>query len=400
MKIIVHDYSGHPFQVQLSRELSSRGYSVLHNYSSDFLTPHGDLVKRNNDSDNLRIEGVEITIKSEKYSYIKRVIADREYGMIVKNILSNERPDVFVASNLPLDALNIAIRECVKLNIRVIYWLQDIYSIAIRRLVGNYLLGEIAYLYYGGVERSLLKKSDGIVLITEDFANTLNKWGIRHGNIITVPNWAPLDEISVKDKVNDWSLSHGIEKTFNYIYSGTLGLKHNPDILVALARRFKSNKNIRVIVITEGESNKYLNKIKTKENLDNLVVMKFQDYSVMPMVLGAADILITLLGEDAGKFSVPSKVLTYLCAKRPLLLSVPKENLSANIVTKHECGIVVDPKEMEEFCDQAEKMYLDYELRNKLGKNARKYAESNFNIGKITNRFEKLITRITKLKDT
>ena len=214
-----------------------------------------------------------------------------------------------------------------------------------------------------------------------------------------MPNWAPLDEISVKDKVNDWSLSHGIEKTFNYIYSGTLGLKHNPDVLVALARRFKNNKNIRVIVITEGESNKYLNKLKIKENLDNFVIMKFQDYSVMPMVLGAADVLITLLGEDAGKFSVPSKVLTYLCAKRPLLLSVPKENLSAKIVKKHECGIVVDPKELEEFCAQAEKLYLDDELRNKLGKNARKYAERNFNISKIANKFEKLITRIAKSKD-
>ena len=32
MKIIVHDYAGHPFQVQLSRRLASRGHEVLHLY--------------------------------------------------------------------------------------------------------------------------------------------------------------------------------------------------------------------------------------------------------------------------------------------------------------------------------------------------------------------------------
>jgi len=30
MRIGIHDFSGHPFQVQLSRELASRGHEVVH----------------------------------------------------------------------------------------------------------------------------------------------------------------------------------------------------------------------------------------------------------------------------------------------------------------------------------------------------------------------------------
>ncbi len=30
MRILVHDYSGHPFQAQLSRELARRGHDVVH----------------------------------------------------------------------------------------------------------------------------------------------------------------------------------------------------------------------------------------------------------------------------------------------------------------------------------------------------------------------------------
>ena len=46
MRILVHDYAGHPFQVQLSRELARRGHEVRHAYASALQTPRGELVKR------------------------------------------------------------------------------------------------------------------------------------------------------------------------------------------------------------------------------------------------------------------------------------------------------------------------------------------------------------------
>jgi hypothetical protein len=41
MRIAVCDYCGHPFQVQLSRQLARRGHDVLHLHSADFVTPKG-----------------------------------------------------------------------------------------------------------------------------------------------------------------------------------------------------------------------------------------------------------------------------------------------------------------------------------------------------------------------
>lgn len=42
MRLLVHDYSGHPHQVQLSRELAKRGHEVLHLYAGFLQTPRGD----------------------------------------------------------------------------------------------------------------------------------------------------------------------------------------------------------------------------------------------------------------------------------------------------------------------------------------------------------------------
>jgi len=43
MRVLIHDFSGHPFQAQLSRNLASRGHDVLHQYSSQYVTGHGRL---------------------------------------------------------------------------------------------------------------------------------------------------------------------------------------------------------------------------------------------------------------------------------------------------------------------------------------------------------------------
>ena len=43
LRVVVHDYVGHPFQVQLSRELARRGMDVLHLHCGSFRTGKGDV---------------------------------------------------------------------------------------------------------------------------------------------------------------------------------------------------------------------------------------------------------------------------------------------------------------------------------------------------------------------
>ena len=111
----------------------------------------------------------------------------------------------------------------------------------------------------------------------------------------------------------------------------------------------------------------------------------------VPQVQGAADVLIAILEPDAGVFAVPSKVLTYLCARRPLLLAVPLENLAARIVAENMAGVVGDPGDSQAFVQGARQLWQDQELRERMAENGRKYAEERFDIEKITDRFEEII---------
>jgi glycosyltransferase involved in cell wall biosynthesis len=110
-------------------------------------------------------------------------------------------------------------------------------------------------------------------------------------------------------------------------------------------------------------------------------------------VLGSADVLVAILEPDAGIYSAPSKVLTYLCAKRALLLAIPPENLSARIVSSHDAGIVIAPNNVDDFVSAADTLLSDESLREAYALNARDYAETYFDIEAICDQFEKIIER-------
>ena len=81
-RVLIHDYAGHPFQVQLSRELARRGYDVLHLYFGHNNTPKGDLERRTSDPSNFRVEAVYTKEPVRKYSYLKRWL-DQVLNMVI-----------------------------------------------------------------------------------------------------------------------------------------------------------------------------------------------------------------------------------------------------------------------------------------------------------------------------
>jgi glycosyltransferase involved in cell wall biosynthesis len=396
MRILNHDYPGHAFPIQLSRQLAGRGHEVLHVYAGYNVTPRGLLDKQGDDPETFSIRPIYIRDPLKKYNFVKRWQQEREYGQLLAEEIAAFEPDVVISANTPLDAQKQALKAVRRTNSRFVFWLQDIIGIAIQRLLTKKLpiLGGLIGAYYIRLERVLLHSSDHVVLITEDFLPPLRQWGIEKSQMTVIPNWATLEDLPVKPKDNPWSRSNGLTDKFCFLYSGTLGMKHKPDMLLQLAFHFREASHVRIVVVSEGPGADRLITQREIHKLDNLVIFKFQPFEQLPNVMGTADVLIAVLESDAGAFSVPSKVLTYLCAQRPLLLAVPLENLAARNVKENDAGLVVDPTNLSQFIETANLLLNDNTMRARLAQNGRKYAEKKFNICEISDKFEEIIDRI------
>ena len=89
--------------------------------------------------------------------------------------------------------------------------------------------------------------------------------------------------------------------------------------------------------------------IRHSARTPNIHSLPSQPYELMPEVLSAGSVLVALLDEAAGEFSVPSKVLSCLCVGRPVLLSVPARNAAARIVRENYAGLVTAPGDSAAF---------------------------------------------------
>ena len=83
MRIVVNDYSGHPFQIELSRELARLGHTVLHLYSADFQTPKGDLVRQPHDPEGFAVKGIRIGEPFQKYNFVRRRGQEIRYAHLI-----------------------------------------------------------------------------------------------------------------------------------------------------------------------------------------------------------------------------------------------------------------------------------------------------------------------------
>lgn len=392
----MHDYAGHPFQVELSRELAKRGHDVLHLYYGNNNTPKGNLTPDETDAALLAIKGIFTKRPIQKYSYLKRWLQDLEYGRIMAERIHQFAPDVLISANTPLDSLRRIITACKMQDTKFVFWLQDVSGLAAYKLLRQRIpiVGGVIGKYHIHLERRMLRNSDGVVLIADEFKPFVEGWGVQPEVTCVIHNWAPLDEVPVGEKSNPWAIEHEVSDKFCILYTGGLGMKHNPNLILQLAIAFHEINDVCITVVSEGLGSSWLQKRKTALGLTNLKLLDYQPFELMPEVLAAGDMLVAILEQDAGGFSVPSKVLTYLCAERPLLLAVPADNLASKIVMQNEAGVVVDPGDVDAFVNAAKKLQNDSHLRDKYAHNARVYAEKHFNIRNIGDQFEEFFLRI------
>jgi colanic acid biosynthesis glycosyl transferase WcaI len=322
-----------------------------------------------------------------------RLPQEREYGIKAGARIREFLPDVVLSANTPLLAQKRLLSETKQLGSRFVFWQQDILGMGVRRVLEERYgrLGAAVGNRFIALERSLLLASDAVAVISDGFLPSLERLGIPTDKIYVIENWAPIDELPVRARANEWAREQDLVGKRVILYSGTLGLKHDPEAIVQLARHFSTEDDVEVVVVSEGRGADWLGRRREEEGLFNLRLLPFQPYSALPNVLASGDVLLTLLEANAGVFSVPSKILSYLCAGRALLAAIPTDNLAAEVVRRSGGGVLVEPDDEGNLVANASRLLADDSLREEFGRRARRYAEENFDVADIGDKFEAIL---------
>lgn len=396
MKITLHDFSGHPFQAELSRKLAAKGHEVEHVSAEQYVSGKGHLEVQPGDSPTLTFTGMSLNLPFQKYAPWGRVRFERAYAREWIKQLEASRPDAVIACNLPLISMFRFARHARRTKLPYVMWHQDIYSMGLADELRRRLPGPLARLgarAFVRMEAYCARHASHVVAIGEAFKGVYPAWKVEPARVSVIPNWAPLDKVFPVDRDNRRSGDLFPQSdTLRLVYAGTIGRKHNPRLLVELLRNALDNDiPASMVVVSQGEAADELAVAAEAEGMP-LRVLPFQPADDLPDVLGSADVLVALLEPDATMFSIPSKVLSYMAAGRPILGLMPSDNPAACDITESG-GIVVDPTELgaKSAGEWLAELASDPGVVTQIGSTTRETAERKFDVDKVAAEFEAIL---------
>jgi glycosyltransferase involved in cell wall biosynthesis len=392
MKIVLHEMGTYAHVQQLAKALASRGHEICYVYCTSSQTPSRSSTAFS-PVDKITVLPIELGSQFAKWQLVKRFVQERTYGTRVASAMARLHADLIVSGNTPIEIQAAIQKMCECCETPFVLWLQDIYSIGVKSVVSKFpIIGRLIAARYGFLERRVVRRSDGIVAISDDFYDLVLNWGVDPCHIAVIENWAELPCSPLPPKENDWAARQGLVGKRILLYSGALGFKHNPQLFLELASEFRNEPDVRVVVISEGYGAEWLS--RHRQGFPGLVLLPFQAAEDFSMALASADMLIAILEPDAAKYSVPSKILAYMTAGRPILAAIPAKNLAARTIIAASCGVIADPTDPTQLRRVARSLLEDADRRQQLGTAALAYARANFDIDGIANRFEEIFNRI------
>jgi len=373
MRIVVLDYSGHIPQADLARNLAKLGHSVRHMYCSDYVSGRGAVDRESSDPKDLEFLNISIKKNFNRYNPIERLKHELAIANAFWSKIQEFNPDHTIFSNVPLFAMSQVAKKMKSNNRPYLFWWQDVYSIAIGEAFRKF--GPLVWplrQYLIRLEKNILRDAKSVVAISSNFEPIFRSWKQDLKKFSIYPNWTPVN-LFPKKQPSPANINRKLA-----VYAGTLGLKHRPELLLQLADdpEFKKIGGV-VVVVSEGYGRELLE--KSSNIRTNIVLKNFLTIPELAQLFADASVLLAVLEPEASKFSVPSKIMSYLSAGKPIVASIDPMNASAKILVENSAGIVVPPDApIADFGQAVIEIISNQNLQISMGKSSAQYASENF----------------------
>jgi len=381
------DMSGGTRHYDFAKELIKRGHSVTVVASSFHYSKYKEM-KDYKDKDYLceKIDGINfIWIKTPPYlgNGISRVNNMIFYTFkVLKYIpkLNLSKPDIIVGSSVHLFAVWAAYKLSCIYNTTFVMevrdlWPQTLIDMGISKWHPFIIL-------LGWLEKFLYKKADKIISNLPYAYDYIGKF-VKKEKFIWISNGVDLSNIKYTPK----------EKNDKFIisYTGAIGIANNLQILLDVAKKLKDNENIYFRIVGEGAEKEKLKVFVEENNLSNVSIENSVPKNEVTNILQNSDTLfLSLKDSPLYKFGISlNKLFDYMASGRVIIFAGNSKN---NPIKDANAGYSIAPDDVEDLQKTILEIYnLSQEKRDKIGQKIRKYAEDNYSIEILVDKFEKLL---------
>ena len=212
-------------------------------------------------------------------------------------------------------------------------------------------------------ELHLYRRATRIVSVTRSFREILTSRGIAPRKIDVVTNGADLVRFFPQPRDEALARALGLEGRFVAGYIGTHGMAHALETILDAAERLR-HEGFAFLLLGDGARKEALQAQARSMSLDNVVFVDSVPKQDVPRYWSLLDAAIIHL-KKTPLFStvIPSKLFECMAMGIPVLHGVAGE--SAEIVTSEEVGLVFEPENALQLCNELQRMRRCESLRAK-----------------------------------
>ena len=190
-------------------------------------------------------------------------------------------------------------------------------------------------------------------------------------NVNVIHNWSAFSGMLPVPKEKNRIISRE-NRTGKFIvqYSGNIGVTHNVETLVEVARMFNQNAELQFLIIGRGERYYAIERMIKTLGLKNCEILPYRKDEELYESLCAADIAVVTLDEYAEEISVPSKIYNILSAGVPLMAICPSNSTVTSLINGMKLGKAFGKRETKEMYEFILELYKDKTIRQEYAENA------------------------------
>jgi glycosyltransferase involved in cell wall biosynthesis len=243
----------------------------------------------------------------------------------------------------------------------------------------------------------IYRRADQLLISSRGMASRLATYDIPNANVHYLPNVAD----DFQDVPRDAALAAelGLAGKFIITFAGNIGRAQGVDMLLDAVVRTRDLEGLHWLILGDGTEMDNVRSIVSQEGLSHRVTLTgWIPVSQVHRYLSLSSALVVMLKKrDIFSLTVPSKLMTYLSAAKPILAWLDGE--SAEIVTQSGAGFTAAAEDVEAFCQCVRQLYsLPEETRQNMGLRGKAYCQEHFDRMKLMDWLSGFLEDQTKKK--
>lgn len=214
---------------------------------------------------------------------------------------------------------------------------------------------------------------------------------ISRDKMVILYNWLKAPIFSSSNNVRE---KYNLGNKFLVLFGGNIALGQRIENIIDLAKHYKSNDNIIFVIIGKGVKKQELISLSEKNGLINILFIDFMQQNDYLSFVKNVDLGLISINENNAAPTCPSKVVSYMSLKIPVLALINSNNDYGQILEDAGAGYWTVGSDKRRVYELFDKIYSNPELRKQMGKKGFEFYKKELTVEKACNN---MIEQIKKL---